>query len=226
MTVALAEAGARVVAVEVDPTLAPPLEEVTAPFPEVRVVVMDALAADWGALLEGDGVWSMVANLPYNVAVPLVMRVLEQEPRVDTFTVMVQREVGERLAARAREPQYGGVSLRVAYRGEARVIRRIPRSVFWPEPRVDSVLVRIVRRPPPVRVDEEALFRAIAVAFSERRKTMRAALIRLGLDAEAAESVLKRCGVARTARPEELGLEQFACLASAAQKLEAPGLHP
>jgi 16S rRNA (adenine1518-N6/adenine1519-N6)-dimethyltransferase len=129
--------------------------------------------------------------------------------------VMVQREVGERLAAGAGEPQYGAVSLRVAYRAEAKVARRVPRSVFWPQPNVDSVLVSLVRRPPPVDVDETALWRVIKEAFSQRRKTIRGAMVRLGLSASEAAGVLARCGIKPSARPEELGLPEFACLAQA-----------
>jgi 16S rRNA (adenine1518-N6/adenine1519-N6)-dimethyltransferase len=155
----------------------------------------------------------MVANLPYNVAVPVVLRALDEEPRVERFLIMVQREVGERLAAGPGDPQYGAVSLRVAYRADARVVRRVPRTVFWPQPNVESVLVDIIRRPPPVEVDEDKLWRVVRGAFQQRRKTMRSALVRLGLDPERAVEVLRACGVEPNQRPEELGVPEFACLA-------------
>jgi 16S rRNA (adenine1518-N6/adenine1519-N6)-dimethyltransferase len=223
LTVAMAERGAEVLAVEIDPALVPALQEVVAPFDQVRVVVQDAVRADWRDLLGPEpGPWAMVANLPYNVAVPVVMTVLEQEPRIERLLVMVQREVGERLSAGAGHPQYGAVSLRVAYRAEARVVRPVSRSVFWPKPNVDSVLVSIERRLPPVEVDEAALWRLVAEAFAQRRKTMRSALLRLGLSPEAAEGALAACGVDRMARPEELGLEPFACLAERWRSSAAP----
>jgi len=100
----------------------------------------------------------MVANLPYNVAVPLVLRALDEEPRINRLLVMVQREVGERLAAGPGDPAFGAVSLHVAFHAEARVVRRIPPTVFWPRPNVESVLVSIVRRPPPPDVEPDDLF--------------------------------------------------------------------
>jgi 16S rRNA (adenine1518-N6/adenine1519-N6)-dimethyltransferase len=214
LTIALAEAGAEVVAVELDRALVPPLTEVVGGFEKVRVTVQDAMTADWGTSLGGDGPpWIVVANLPYNVAVPVILRLLETEPRVERMLVMVQREVGERLAAGPGHGAYGAVSLRVAYRATARVVRRVSPTVFWPKPAVESVLVSIVRRPPPVEVEEAALWKVVRRSFEQRRKTMRAALMRLGLDRGEAEKVLGSCGVEARARPEEIGLAEFACLA-------------
>jgi 16S rRNA (adenine1518-N6/adenine1519-N6)-dimethyltransferase len=216
LTVALAAAGARVVAVEMDRSLVPPLEDILRPFAsEVRVAVADAVTADWGSLLDGPGPWAVVANLPFNVAVPVVLRLLDEEPRVDRMLVMVQREVGERLAAGPGEEQFGAVSLRVAYRAEAKVIRRVPPTVFWPRPGVESVLVRVTRRPPAVDVAEEALWTVVREAFGQRRKTLRGALIRLGFDPAGAEAALRRCGLEPRERPEQASLDAFACLAAA-----------
>ena len=216
LTVALAAAGAEVLAVEMDRALLPALEEVVGPLGSVRLQTGDAMRIDWVRVLPGRG-WKMVSNLPYNVAVPLVMDMLEGAPEIASFLVMVQREVGERLAAGPGEPAYGAVSVRVAYRAEASVVRRVPASVFWPRPKVDSVLVRIVRRPAPaVEVDPERLFRVVDAGFAERRKTMRNALRRLGLSAAEADAALARCAVTPRARAEELSLEDFARLAEVA----------
>ena len=224
LTIALAEAGAEVVAVELDRALVPPLTEVVGGFEKVRVTVQDAMTADWGTSLGGDGPpWIVVANLPYNVAVPVILRLLETEPRVERMLVMVQREVGERLAAGPGHGAYGAVSLRVAYRATARVVRRVSPTVFWPKPAVESVLVSIVRRPPPVEVEEAALWKVVRRSFEQRRKTMRAALMRLGLDRGEAEKVLGSCGVEARARPEELGLAEFACLAERWMATRAKG---
>src|SRR5262249_22491302 len=103
----------------------------------------------------------------------------------------------------------------VAYFADARVVRRVARSVFWPEPNVDSVLVSLERRPPLVSADRGRLFELIRVAFGERRKTMRNALVRFGLDAESAARALASCGIEPSARPETLGLEAFGCLVEA-----------
>jgi 16S rRNA (adenine1518-N6/adenine1519-N6)-dimethyltransferase len=211
LTVALAEAGASVLAVEVDPKLVPPVEEATAEWRDhVTVLHADAMTIDWSGSLRDGAEWKMVANLPYNVSVPVVMRVLEEEPRISRLLVMVQKEVGERLAASPGEQQFGAVSLRVAYHANARVVRRVAQSVFWPQPNVDSVLVLLERRPPPVDADPERLFELIGVAFGQRRKTMKNALVRFGLSPAAAAEVLSRAGVDASVRPEQLGLFEFA----------------
>ncbi len=215
LTVALAATGADVLAVEVDESLLPALHETVEGLDRVRVLRADAMGGAWQSHLVGPGPWTMVANLPYNVATPVVLRALHETPAVERFLVMVQREVGERLAALPGTPAFGGVSLRVAYFARARVVRRVARSVFWPEPNVDSVLVSLERRPPPVGADRERLFELIRVAFAERRKTMRNALVRFGLDAATAARVLASCGIETSARPETLGLEAFGCLVDA-----------
>ena len=213
LTVALARTGADVLAMEVDPRLIPALREAVSGFERVRVIEGDAMRTEWPSLLRGDG-WVVVANLPYSVAVPVVMGILQDAPTVDRMLVMVQREVGERLAAGPGDARYGAVSVRVAFRAEARVIRSVSRSVFWPVPNVDSVLVSILRRPSGVTVDEPALWRTIQSAFGQRRKSMRGALRRLGFEPDRAAAVLGECGLSPLARPEELGLRDFACIAA------------
>jgi 16S rRNA (adenine1518-N6/adenine1519-N6)-dimethyltransferase len=221
LTQALAATGADVIALELDRRLIPALSEVVAGQANVRVEVSDAMKADWSSVLDGPGPWDVVANLPYNVAAPVVMRLLEGEPRAERFLVMVQREVGERLVAGPGDEQYGAMSVRVAYRAEGRVVRRVARSVFWPLPNVESVLVSLARRPPPVAVDEGALWEVVEEAFGQRRKTMRNAMMRLGVEASEAEAILEGCGIAPKARAEELGLERFACLAESLQDVRS-----
>ena len=156
LTLALAETGARVVAVETDRHLFPVLRSVVEGA-GVETLEGDALELDLAALLaeRSPGPWSLVANLPYNVATPLVLRTLVEVPTVAHLLVMVQREVGERLAASAGEDAYGAVSVRVAYFARAEVVGRVPASVFIPRPRVESVLVRLERRAEPA-VDPSA----------------------------------------------------------------------
>ncbi|HEX9891505.1 MAG TPA: 16S rRNA (adenine(1518)-N(6)/adenine(1519)-N(6))-dimethyltransferase RsmA [Actinomycetota bacterium] len=214
LTVALAEAGAEVLALELDRKLLSALSEVTQGFPGVRILREDATKADWGLLLGGRS-WAMASNLPYNVAVPVVMDLLDHAPRVDPMLVMVQREVGERLAAGPGHQQYGAVSVKVAFRARARVIRRIPPPVFWPEPKVESVLVSFERHPPPVQVPEQRLFPVIEEGFAQRRKTMANALLRLGHPRDRVEAALAAVGLGEKVRAEELGLEAFAALAEA-----------
>ena len=212
LTLALLQAGATVLALELDRALLPALREVVGGSPRARVERVDAMRADWPVLL-GEGTWKMASNLPYNVAVPVVLDLLGKAPNVDPMLVMVQREVGERLASGPGDPQFGAVSLRVAYRAEARVTRRIPRTVFWPQPRVESVLVRLERRPPPVDTPQQDLFRLVDEGFRQRRKTMANALVRLGLDRAEAGAAMERAGLDPKVRAEELGLEEFARLA-------------
>jgi 16S rRNA (adenine1518-N6/adenine1519-N6)-dimethyltransferase len=209
LTLALAETGASVVAVEMDRRLVPILREIVEPH-GVRVVEGDARALDWGALLDGTG-WALVANLPYNIATPLVLDLLAQVPAIQRMLVMVQREAGERLAAGVGDDAYGIPSVKVAYWAEARVVGRVPATVFVPQPRVESVLVRIVRHPgPPVDVDRAELFRLVDAGFGQRRKMLRRSLAGL-VDAEA----FRAAGVAPEARAEELALQDWAALVRA-----------
>jgi 16S rRNA (adenine1518-N6/adenine1519-N6)-dimethyltransferase len=212
LTVALAGAGARVLAVETDHGIVGALEEVVGSFRDVRIVEADAMRADWDALLE-PGPWSMVSNLPYNVSVPLLLDLLGGVPAIARFLVMVQLEVGERLVATPGDPSYGAVSVRVAYHADARLLRRVPADVFWPKPRIDSVLVMLARHEPPVDVDRAALFRVIDEGFAERRKTMANGVRRLGLEADAAADAMRASGLEPSTRAERLGLPEFARIA-------------
>jgi 16S rRNA (adenine1518-N6/adenine1519-N6)-dimethyltransferase len=215
LTLALAAAGSRVVAVEFDRGVVPALREVAADAPGVRVVEADAMRLDWSAVLDG-GDWILCGNLPYNIATPLVLDVLDEVVRVRRIVVMVQREAGERLVARPGDEAYGAVSVRVAYHASASLVRRVGPDVFWPRPKVDSVVVRIERLAhPPVDVDEERLWRVVDGAFAQRRKTMRNALRRLGHDAAGADDLLTGAGIDPRARPEDLSLDDFARVAFA-----------
>ncbi|MGZ4133096.1 MAG: 16S rRNA (adenine(1518)-N(6)/adenine(1519)-N(6))-dimethyltransferase RsmA [Actinomycetota bacterium] len=214
LTTALAGArAAEVLAIEFDAGMIPALEELALTRPSIRVLHADATKLDWPRTL-GRGPWILCANLPYNVGTSIVLDVLETAPAVERLVVMVQREVGERLAARAGEKAYGAVSVRVAYRARAELVRKVPPTVFWPRPSVGSVIVRLTRlAAPPVGVDEERLWRVVEEAFAQRRKTMRNALRRLGLDAAEADRVLGATGVDPDARPEQLDLAAFARVA-------------
>jgi len=215
LTVALAETGAEVVAVERDRRLLPALLPLVEPL-GVRVVQGDALSLDWPAVLgPGDG-WIMVANLPYNVAVPLVMDLLQKVEGISRMLVMVQREVAARLAARAGEEAYGAVSVKVAYRARASVVGRVPSTVFIPKPRVESALVAIERLDEPaVSADEDLLFTLVKAGFAHRRKMLRRALAGL-----ASEEVLVAAGVNPEARAEELDIEAWGRLAECATHSE------
>jgi 16S rRNA (adenine1518-N6/adenine1519-N6)-dimethyltransferase len=212
LTRALAERGAEVLALEFDRALIPALSEAVADFPNVEIRQADATSVAWEPLL-GDGAWKAAANLPYNVAVPILLHALETAAGIGEYVVMVQREVAERLSAEPGAEPYGPTSLRVAYRADAAILRNVPPSVFWPRPHVGSSVVRVRTHPPRVSVDADALFRVIDVSFGERRKTMRSAARRLGVDAGRVTEVLRSTEIDPDARPESLPLDRFAALA-------------
>ena len=211
LTLALVETGAHVTAMEIDRYLLAPLKSVVEPH-GVTVHHADALRADYTQILTGPT--TVVANLPYNVATPLVLHLLETQPLITRMLVMVQKEVGERFAAYAGDEAYGAVSLRVQYYADASVVGKVGPNVFVPKPNVDSALVKIVRRPSvavdPALVSEAELFAVIRTSFGQRRK-----MLRRSLHEWASEGVFERAGVAETRRPEELTLEEFARLAAA-----------
>ncbi len=193
----------------------PALREVTAGVENVDVVAADATGVDWASELR-DGPWILCANLPYNVAVPVVLAVLEDAPTVERLVILVQREVGERLVAAPGDEHYGPVSVRAAYRTTGALTRRVPPSVFWPRPKVASVVVRLERlSSPPVEAEPERLWRVVDAGFAERRKTMRSAVVRLGVDLGRADDLLREQGIDPRARAEQLSLQEFARIAEA-----------
>lgn len=214
LTLALRERGCDVLALEVDRSLADVLEVVVTGDEGVRVVTDDALAVDFDILL-GAGPWRCVSNLPYNIATPVVIRLLEEAPSVRTALVMVQREVADRLVAAPGTSAYGAASVRVAYYADARIVGAVPRAVFVPVPKVDSALVEIVRRDvPAVDVPSRArFFELVRAGFAHRRKMLRRAL--RPVLGERTADVLIRAGVDPRARAESLGLTEWASLALA-----------
>lgn len=217
LTLALLEAGAQVSAVEIDPPLAQALPTTAqARFPEAKLQVFtaDALTITGPESIGGATPTRLVANLPYNVAVPIVLTVLEKLPSIQTVLVMVQAEVADRLAATPGNKIYGVPSAKVAWYASARRTLTIGRNVFYPVPNVDSALVKIERRPhPDTAATREQVFAVIDAAFAQRRKTLRQALAGLAGSAGAAQEALERAGVSPTARGETLDIDQFAAVA-------------
>jgi len=212
LTLALVEQGAQVTAVEMDRGLVPVLRSTVGPA-GVRVVEGDALLLDWTDVLGREQPWVLVANLPYNVATPLVITLLERAPTVERMLVMVQLEAGERLAARPGDDAYGAVSVRVAYWAEAEVVGRVPPTVFYPKPRVESALVAVRRRPTPAVsadvVSYERFSEVLRAGFAQRRKMLRRSLAGVVVP-EAFAAV----GVAPDARAEELDVLAWGRLAA------------
>lgn len=217
LTVALADAGAEVVALELDRHLLPLLESVLGRAElahRVTVVQGDALTADLTAILDGRR-HALVANLPYNVSVPIIMKVFEGEAPIDRALVMTQREVADRLVAAPGTKDYGSVTVRLGYLAQARRVGLVPRTVFMPPPKVDSALVELVRRAvPPVEVpSREVLFALVRQGFSQRRKMLRRVL--RGYLGDSTDEVLAVAGVDPTARAESVDLDGWAALARA-----------
>ncbi len=237
LTLALAQTGAHVVAVETDRRLVPLLREVLgclttdaidatdtalseaearipcsepAEPPLVQVVHADARRLDWGSLLPGKG-WQVVANLPYNIATSLVLTVLDDVPAVTRLLVMCQREAAERLAASPRSGAYGAVSVRVALHADAELVGAVPATVFYPRPEVESALVRLTRRTPTADPAVRAeVGRLVTVTFSHRRQMLRRTLRGVFDDVDAA---LAAAEIDPTERPERLGLTEWIRLA-------------
>jgi 16S rRNA (adenine1518-N6/adenine1519-N6)-dimethyltransferase len=211
LTLPLAAAVRRVVAVEIDAGLAAVVRDLTAGAGNVEVVHADAMRVDLDDLVGGPA--RLVANLPYNVATPLLLHALDTDHVVDAF-VMVQREVGERWVARPGDPAYGAVSVKIALAAVATIDLTIPRAVFLPVPNVDSVMVRVVRRPDALaRGARRRIHAVVDAAFTQRRKTLRNNLrVAYGDDGEPA---LVAAGIDPSARAETLDAAAFVRLAEA-----------
>jgi 16S rRNA (adenine1518-N6/adenine1519-N6)-dimethyltransferase len=216
LTLALLEAADRVTAVEIDDVLAAALPAtVAARVPEradrFALVHGDAMAV---RELPGPAPTALVANLPYNVAVPVLLHMLATFPSIERTLVMVQAEVADRLAAQPGNKVYGVPSVKANWYARVRRAGSIGRNVFWPAPNVDSGLVSLVRRDPPATTASRAeVFAAVDAAFAQRRKTLRAALAGWAGSAAAAEAALLAAGVSPQARGEALTVEQFAAIA-------------
>ncbi len=214
----MAERCRRIIAIEIDPGLYRILEEVLGSRARVILVHGDALHLDLGPLLGEEERWKVIANLPYSIATPLLTRLLSLSHRFSIFLLMMQEEVAERLMASPGEKAYGSLTVLAQYYADVRVVARIPRTAFYPKPRVDSVLARLDVLPTP-RValgDPTLFFRLVRSAFAYRRKTLKNALTQSGwvpLDRQEIEGVLTRAGIDPSRRGETLSLQEFQVLA-------------
>jgi 16S rRNA (adenine1518-N6/adenine1519-N6)-dimethyltransferase len=226
---ATVQAGAQVVAVEIDPVLAAELPATIAdraPAHAGRVTVVQADALRIGHR-DIPAPTAIAANLPYNIAVPVVLNLLAAFPSIARGVVMVQAEVADRMCAGPGGRVYGAPSAKLAWYAAARLAGTVPRSVFWPVPNVDSKLVAFTRHDPPVvpdptvpgeTVSREEAFRVIDAAFGQRRKTLRAALATWAGSPAAAEEILRAAGVSPSERGESLGIAEFARIAQAGMR--------
>jgi 16S rRNA (adenine1518-N6/adenine1519-N6)-dimethyltransferase len=224
LTLALLPVTKHVVAIEIDPVLARALpvtatERAPNLAAHLTVVEADALVvADLDPLPT-----ALVANLPYNVAVPVVLHLLERFSSIERVLVMVQAEVADRLVAVPGSRTYGVPSAKAAWFAEARRVGSVSPRVFWPAPRVDSGLVAMRRRPPPTTsASRDEVFAVIDASFGQRRKTLRSALAVWAGSPPAAEEVLRRAGLDPRLRGEQLGIEEFAQIAEARETRPGP----
>ena len=225
LTLPLLAAARRVIAVELDPVLAAELPRTIAARAPGLADRLEVVTADAARVrdLPGEPPTVLVANLPYNAAVPVVLHVLATMPSVRRGLVMVQAEMAARMSAGPGSRTYGVPSVKLAWFAEARRAGQVPRSVFWPVPRVDSGLVAFTRREPPPGADRDEVFAVVDAAFAQRRKTLRAALAPWAGTAAAAEQVLRQAGIDPARRGESLGVTEFAQIAIAGRRLPLPG---
>ncbi len=214
LTLALLEAGAQqLIAVEIDPVLAAELPKtLTDRAPESDVTVIEADALRLRGLPQEPTV--LAANLPYNVAVPVVLELLAGFPSLERGVVMVQAEVADRMCAPPGGRVYGAPSAKLAWYADTKLAGTVPRSVFWPVPNVDSKLVSFQKHVPPAG-DRTQVFAVIDAAFGQRRKTLRAALATWAGSPPEAERILRSAGIDPSARGEQLGIAEFARIADA-----------
>jgi len=213
LTLGLVPAASHVHAVEIDPKLAAALPETAGHPPNLTVHLADAMTV---TTLDPPPT-ALVANLPYNVAVPVVLHLLAEFPSIEHGLIMVQKEVADRLTAGPGSRVYGVPSVKLAWYAESRQAGRVPPAVFWPVPNVDSGLVAFTRHDPPrADVPREKVFKLVDAAFAQRRKTLRAALAGWAGSAAEAERLLKNAGIDPGARGEQLDVAAFADLAAEA----------
>lgn len=218
MTQALCEAAGHVIAVEIDRDMIPLLEENLAEFHNYEIINEDILKVDLKKLIKER--LKIAANLPYYITTPIIMGLLEQDLPLDSVTVMVQKEVAERMQAKPGTKDYGALTLAVQYYTKAEIIANVPSNCFIPRPNVDSAVIRLkLHEDPPVRpADEKKMFGLIRAAFSQRRKTLvnalknDAALSSEGVSRERIEAALQKMELDPNIRGERLSLEEFARL--------------
>lgn len=220
LTRELAKRAGKVVAVEIDTTILPILEKNVAEFSNVTIVNRDILKVDLPALLResfGDKPVKVIANLPYYITTPIIMKLLEESTTISSIVVMIQREVARRLASDAGSKDFGAITLSVQYRAKVKEIRDVAPECFEPVPKVwSSVIALLLREQPPVMVkDEKLFFTLIKAAFAQRRKTFLNSVssFDIGVDKECLKTILLEAGIAETVRGESLSMEQFAHIA-------------
>ena len=228
MTQYLAEHAAKVVAVEIDTNLIPILAETLKEYPNVTVINQDILKLDMNRLVEeynGGKPIKVVANLPYYITTPIIMGLFESNVPIDNITVMVQKEVADRMQVGPGSKDYGALSLAVQYYAEPYIVANVPPNCFIPRPNVGSAVIRLTRyQEPPVQVDSpEMMFRLVRASFNQRRKTLQNGLnnsTEVPYTREQIAQAIETLGLSPSVRGEALTMEQFAALSNVLTKME------
>ena len=212
LTRAIAERAKRVIGFEVDKSLQPVLARSLSGLENTEVIFKDFLKVNLQEFEKEVGEYKVVANLPYYITTPLIMKIVEGSTKCKSLSVMVQEEVALRLCAEAGTADYGAITAMIAPRADCRIIKRVPRTMFYPRPNVDSAVVKLDFN---TKIEiGESYKRVVQAAFSSRRKTLENNLVNcFKLTREQAQTILKECGIDLKARGETLGFEQFARLA-------------
>lgn len=210
LTRALAEKVKKVTAFEVDKSLQPVLARTLAGLENVEVIFRDFLKVDMPEFEKQTDEYFVVANLPYYVTTPLIMKLIESAEKCKGLSVMVQEEVAERLCAQAGTPEYGAITAMIALRAECKIVKRVPRTLFYPRPNVDSAVVKFTFGEGLAVSDKAAYKKVVHAAFSSRRKTLENNLVNtFKLTRVQAQEILTDCGIDLKARGETLTPEQF-----------------
>ena len=223
LTAALAEKAAQVIAIEIDKDLFPIIERRMAGYSNFELVAGDAMKVDFDTLAAKYGAkrYKVVANLPYYITTPIVMRFLEEGFRVSKLVIMVQQEVADRFLANPGTKAYGAITAAINYYGSVSRAFNVPRTMFTPRPEVDSSIVKIkcYENKPFEADDDKLLRRVIKAAFGQRRKTLNNALKALNLPKDELDKALQRTGIDAARRGETLSVEEFVCLSNAISKI-------
>lgn len=214
LTEELALNAKKVVSVEIDKKLLPILEYTLSKYDNVEIVNGDILKIDIQELIDeklGGGPVKVVANLPYYVTTPIIAKLIEDELNIESITVMVQKEVADRIVANPGNKQYGSLTVFVNFYSEPEILLPVPKTVFMPQPKVDSAVIRLNINKNIIDVDRKLFFKVVKAAFNQRRKTILNSLSNkeLGLDKEKTKEILERCNISLNERAENLKIEDF-----------------
>lgn len=206
----------KVIAIELDPNMIDILKSRFGIFDNFEVIYGDVLKIDLEELMKGYDSVKVVANLPYYITTPIIMKLLEDKLKIKSITVMVQKEVGERICATHKDKEYGAITVSVQYYSEPQIIIDVPKENFLPAPEVDSCVIRLdMREKPPVSLkDEKLFFRLVKGAFTQRRKTINNSLTCSGKSKEEIMAALNKLGIDSKLRAENLSIQQYADIAN------------